>query len=170
VSAANDWGLWVNECGIFASRIAADRWTDFLLRAKEGRLAMLWSGPGGGEWHVMCGSREEAREVREVFTEAGFRKNHVKVARLSACKAKVAEQVQRVQAERAAWEAERAQSGDPGALDEAWSWWVTEVMPGRDKDRQAAQDAYWAMVCGGGKAEALRLYRAHMSRVEQVAS
>ena len=46
---ADDWGLWVNECGIFASGIGADRWAGFTLRANDGRLTTLSMGPGGGE-------------------------------------------------------------------------------------------------------------------------
>lgn len=88
---ADDWGLYVNECGIFASGIAADRWTDFTLRVKDGRLAMLWTGPGGGEWHVMCGAKADAVDAHETFLGVGFHKGHMKVARLSACQAKVAE-------------------------------------------------------------------------------
>lgn len=86
---ANDWGVFVNECGIFAGRIGADRWVDFTLRVKDGRLTMLWTGPGGGEWHLMCGTRESAVEARDLFIEVGFHRTHVKVARLSACQANV---------------------------------------------------------------------------------
>jgi hypothetical protein len=95
-ASATDWGLYVNECAIFASGIAADRWVDFTLRAKDGRLAMLWTGPGGGEWHVMCGTKADAAEALETFLGVGFHKSHVKIARLSACQAKVAEQRRRV--------------------------------------------------------------------------
>ena len=35
---AKDWGVFVNEVGIFASGIAKDRWIDFTLRAKDSRL------------------------------------------------------------------------------------------------------------------------------------
>jgi hypothetical protein len=94
--AADDWGLHVNECGILASGIAMDRWLDFTFRAKDGRLAMLWTGPGGGEWHVMCGTKAEAAEALETFLGVGFHRSHVKVARLSACVAKVAERRRRV--------------------------------------------------------------------------
>jgi hypothetical protein len=87
--AANDWGVHVNECGIFATRIGADRWIDFLSRAKGDRLTMLWTGPGGGEWHVMCGAKEAAADALETFLGVGFHQKHVKVARLSACTAKV---------------------------------------------------------------------------------
>lgn len=86
---AADWGLWVNEIGIFASGIAKDRWLDFLLRAKSERLATLWLSPNGGEYHVMCGTRGAAVEARDLFLEVGFHKTHVKAARLSACRAKV---------------------------------------------------------------------------------
>ena len=88
---AADWGVWVNECGIFASTVGEGKWMYFLARARDSRLTMLWTGPGGGEWHVMCGTREAAAEGREIFIEQGILKGHVKVARLSACVAKVAE-------------------------------------------------------------------------------
>lgn len=84
---ADDWGLLVNECGIFASTIAEGRWLHFLAVAKDERLTMLWTGPGGGEWHVMCGAKEAAAEAREIFLDVGFHAGHVKVARLSACQA-----------------------------------------------------------------------------------
>ena len=86
-AVADDWGLFVNEVGIFASGIQADRWLNFTLRAKECRLTMLNSGPQGGTWHVMYGTRAEADEARALFLEAGFHKSHVKAARLSACQA-----------------------------------------------------------------------------------
>jgi hypothetical protein len=95
-ATATDWGLYVNECAIFASGIAADRWADFTLRAKGGRLTMLWTGPGGGEWHVMCGTKADAAEALETFLGVGFHKSHVKAARLSACVAKAAEVRRRV--------------------------------------------------------------------------
>jgi hypothetical protein len=160
---ADDWGLWVNETGIFASGIGADRWISFTLRAKE-RLTLLWAGPDGGEWHVTCTTREAAQEARDIFLEAGFHRNHVRVAQLSACQAKVAKMQQRVIARFAAMDAPRAQLDE---LDEAWSWWVAEVMPDRATDRQAMQDAYWAIVRAGGKAEALRLYREHVARQQE---
>jgi hypothetical protein len=87
-TAAEDWGLFVNECAIFASGIAADRWAGFLLRVSGGRLTMLSMSAGGGEYHVMCGTRDAAREAREIFTGAGFHKSHVTVTRLAACQEK----------------------------------------------------------------------------------
>lgn len=51
---------------------------------------MLWLGPGGGEWHVMCGTKEAAAEGRDIFIERGIHRTHVRVARLSACQAKAA--------------------------------------------------------------------------------
>ena len=89
--SANDWGVFVNECGIFASTHGQDKWIYFLSRAKDDRLTMLDMGPGGGEWHVMCGTKQAAAEGREIFIEQGIHKTHVKVARLSACQAKAAE-------------------------------------------------------------------------------
>jgi hypothetical protein len=92
VTAAGDWGVWVNECGIFASTHGAGAWLYFQGRDRRDRLTMLWLGPGGGEWHVMCGTKEAATEGREIFIEQGIHKTHVEVARLSACAAKVERQ------------------------------------------------------------------------------
>lgn len=92
---ADDWGVFVNECGIFASRHGEAKWLYFLSRAREGRLTMLAAGPCGGEWHVMCGTKEAATEGRDIFIEQGIHRTHVKVARLSACQAKAAERVRR---------------------------------------------------------------------------
>lgn len=164
--SADDWGLHVNEIGIFATRIAEGKWLDFLARARDERVTMLDLTPTGSEWHVMCGTRDAAREAHEIFLEAGFHKRHIRVARLSACQAKAAERRQRVAAVFATTEAERAERD---ALNEAWSWWVANVMPDKTKDRQAAQDAYWAIVTGGGKAEALRQYREHLAQGEAAA-
>lgn len=86
MSAAEDWGLHVNETGIFASGIARDRWLDFILRCAPERLTMLGLWPGGGEWHVMCGTRADAAEALETFLGVGFHESHVKVRRLSACR------------------------------------------------------------------------------------
>lgn len=97
-ATAADWGVWVNEVGIFASRIAVDRWLDFTLRVKDGRLTELWTGLAGSEWHVMCGTKADAVEARDLFTEVGFHKAHVKVARLSACQAKVKASQERIDA------------------------------------------------------------------------
>jgi hypothetical protein len=96
-SPASDWGVWVNECGIFASTVGEGKWLYFLSRVRDSRLTMLSMGPGGGEWHVMCGTREAAAEGREIFIEQGILKGHVKVARLSACEAKVAERKRRIE-------------------------------------------------------------------------
>jgi hypothetical protein len=85
---ASDWGVWVNECGIFASNIGVGKWLYFQGRDRHDRLTMLSMGPGGGEWHVMCGTKEAAAEGLEIFIEQGIHKSHVKVARLSACQAK----------------------------------------------------------------------------------
>jgi hypothetical protein len=94
-AAAEDWGLYVNECAIFASRIGMARWIDFTLRAGDSRLTMLSMSPGGGEWHVMCGTKQAAAEARETFTEAGFHPGHVKVARLPDCLAKARDRERR---------------------------------------------------------------------------
>jgi hypothetical protein len=167
---ANDWGLHVNECGIFASGLGKGRWLDFLSRDRDNRATLLWAAPDGGEWHVMCGIKADAAEARDLFLEVGFHKSHVRVARLSACQAKVGEQKRRVDEMFAGIAGDEADRAAQAELDEAWSWWVAEVMPDRDKDRQAAQDAYWAIVGGGGKAEALRLYREHVSQTVPAAA
>jgi hypothetical protein len=95
MTAATDWGLWVNELGVSATGIAAGRWADFLLRAGRERLTMLAMTPCGGEYHVMCGTKADAEEARETFTDIGFHPKHVRVARLSACQAKARERRER---------------------------------------------------------------------------
>jgi len=95
MAEADDWGVFVNECGIFASRIGIDRWTDFTMRSPS-RLTCLWTGPGGGEWHVMCGTKQDATGTRDLFLEVGFHRAHLKVARLSACQEKVAKSRARI--------------------------------------------------------------------------
>jgi hypothetical protein len=88
-TAAADWGLFVDELGIFTTGIAAGKWTDFLFRPKtEERLTMLAMTPAGGHYHVMCGTKADAAEAREIFIDVGFHAKHVKVARLAACQAK----------------------------------------------------------------------------------
>ena len=104
---ADDWGVFVNECGIFASTHGEAAWLYFLTRAQESRLAMLATGPCGGEWHVMCGTKEAAAEARDIFIEQGIHGKHVKVARLSACQAKAAERVRRYGAPATGAEASR---------------------------------------------------------------
>lgn len=91
MAEADDWGVHVNECAILATRIGWDKWIDFQGRVKDGRLTMLWLGPGGGEWHLMCGTKADATEARDLFVEVGFHRAHLKVARLSACQKKVAD-------------------------------------------------------------------------------
>jgi len=95
---AADWGLYVNEVGIFATGIAEGRWLDFTFRAKEERLVMLGMCPAGGEWHVMCGTKADAAEAHALFLEVGFHKGHIRVARLSACQAKAAAAKERLDA------------------------------------------------------------------------
>lgn len=87
---ADDWGVWVNECGIFASGHGEGKWLYFLGRARESRMTMLGMTPGGGEWHVMCGTKEAATEGRDIFMEQGIHRTHVKVMRLCVCLAKAA--------------------------------------------------------------------------------
>jgi hypothetical protein len=91
----DDWGLLVNECRIFATGIGVDRWLDFQFRARDDRLVMLAMGPGGGEWHVMCGSREDAVEARDLFIEMGFHRGHVKVERPAVSQRKAASRAER---------------------------------------------------------------------------
>jgi|HubBroStandDraft_3_1064219.scaffolds.fasta_scaffold98306_4 hypothetical protein len=75
----------VNECGIFASRVGFDFWTEqILMRPISRRIKWLALGPSGGLAQIPCEDKEEAEFVRGYMTEHGIRPNHVKVKRIKA--------------------------------------------------------------------------------------
>jgi hypothetical protein len=75
----------INECGIFASRIGIDFWTNnILLRPIGNRLVWLSYSPGGGVAQLPCADRQEAEFVCGKLLEHGIDKAHAKVKRLKA--------------------------------------------------------------------------------------
>ena len=136
---ADDWGVFVNECGIVSCGLGWDKWTAFLIARQGEGITCLADSIGGGEYHVMCGTKEAAAEARDIFVETGIHRNHVKVARLTAC-LETRERKNEVRAARddairrqlAAWEESperRAHlelaAGTPADWDEHASWWAS---------------------------------------------
>jgi hypothetical protein len=73
----------VNECGIFASRLGWDWWTEnVLLRPIANRIDWLGLWPGGGIAHLPCEDKEEAEFVRGYMVAHGVHPKHVKVRRI----------------------------------------------------------------------------------------
>jgi hypothetical protein len=84
----DDWGAFVNECGIFAHRGGADWWLTYHGRqATTGRITTLAESIAGGHHHVLCESEEHAEWLREHMISQGIHKSHLKVRRLSVAKA-----------------------------------------------------------------------------------
>jgi hypothetical protein len=84
VSVAVSYAIEVNECGIFASRVGMDFWTDQILaRPIARRIKWLKLGPCGGLAQIPCEDREEAEFVRDYMTAHGVLPNHVKVRRVT---------------------------------------------------------------------------------------
>lgn len=85
--AANDWGVVVNECRVFATAKGGEWWLPFLLRF-EGtpRMTCLTMSIAGGLWHVACDNREDAQSLAALMTENGVPKSAVTVKRLAQCK------------------------------------------------------------------------------------
>lgn len=87
----DDWGVFVDECGIFATaNHAAEWWVAQSLHIRADLLTMLAMSPCGGHFHFLTETRENAEFVHEYILSKGIHKNHVKVQRLSAAKAKAA--------------------------------------------------------------------------------
>ncbi len=87
-AAPTDWGVFVNECGIFAHRGGADWWLTYHGRqADTGRIAQLALSIAGGHYHVACDSEEDAGWLRDHMVSMGVHKSHLKVQRLSAARA-----------------------------------------------------------------------------------
>lgn len=85
-TTSDDWGVWVNECGIFAHGPGSDCWAMFWVRANPDRITCLETSIGGGIHHVACASKEDAEELRDSMTEMGIHPKFVKVQRLTAAK------------------------------------------------------------------------------------
>lgn len=82
----NDWGVWVNECGIFTHGPGADHWAMFWVRANPARITTLETSIGGGIHHVACDSKEDAEELCDAMIEMGMHSRFLKVQRLAAAK------------------------------------------------------------------------------------
>ncbi len=85
---ATDWGVFVDECGIFAvNGPAADWWAEFYIRARPGMITELVLTPAGGHHHVAAPTKDDAEFMREYMISKGVHNKHVKVQRLSVAKA-----------------------------------------------------------------------------------
>jgi hypothetical protein len=83
---ADDWGILVNECGIFACRQGVDVWLDLWLRVAPERVTTFAITPGGGEHHVSAPTKDDAEFARDYLISKGVPKTFIKVQRLSAAK------------------------------------------------------------------------------------
>ena len=79
--AAWDYAVEVNECGIFASRIGIEFWTDLLRRPLGARLVWLFASPGGGVCQLPCADKEEAGFFCGQLIEHGIHETHARVKR-----------------------------------------------------------------------------------------
>lgn len=83
----DDWGVFVNECGIFANNGGAEWWANFFIWARPSLITELILGPAGGHHHVAAPSKDDAEFMREHMISKGIHKTFVKVQRLSAAQA-----------------------------------------------------------------------------------
>lgn len=95
---ADDWGVLVNECGIFACRNGIDVWMQLLQRTPSERITTLAMTPGGGEHHVLAPTKDDAEFMREYMISKGANKPNVKVQRLSVAKSNATKRDARVAA------------------------------------------------------------------------
>jgi hypothetical protein len=105
---ADDWGITVNECGIFACRNGMDVWMQLWERTPPERVTTFAMTPCGGEHHVLAPSKDDAEFMRDYMISKGVNKPNVKVQRLSVAKANAAkrtaafnERTERIRAEMA---------------------------------------------------------------------
>lgn len=84
--AATDWGVYVNEVRIFATGLGTDWWMAFTARFEATpRMTCLSLTPSGGEWHVMCGPKDDAESLAEhMVSFGGVPQSAAKAMRLSA--------------------------------------------------------------------------------------
>lgn len=91
MSAADDWGVFVDEIKLFAiGGDGADWWALYSMRQPTERLTCLRATLGGTQWHVACDSQEDAEKLLAVMTESGVHPKCAKVAKLSACRKQTA--------------------------------------------------------------------------------
>lgn len=80
---ASDWGVWINECAIFANQRSANWWAIFYLRYdRTSRITGLEESIAGGHRHVACASKTDAEELREHMIAMGVPQVACKVQRL----------------------------------------------------------------------------------------
>jgi hypothetical protein len=82
-----DWGVFVNEISIFATRQGIGWWVDFLARyERTGRMVCLAPTTSGNLWHVACDSKDDAELLALMMIEEhGLPKCAVKAKRLAHC-------------------------------------------------------------------------------------
>lgn len=104
---ASDWGVFVNECGIFAHQGGANWWAEFYMNARPGLITELILSPAGGHHHVAAPSKDDAEFMRDHMISKGIHQSYLKVQRLSAAKAHAAKRAAEREATRAWVLAER---------------------------------------------------------------
>jgi hypothetical protein len=87
MDTAEDWGVYVNEVSINATRQGIEWWTAFSARFEgTGRMTCLTPSIAGSAWHVACDNELDAGWLAwEMVEEHGIPKRAVKVKRLSQC-------------------------------------------------------------------------------------
>jgi hypothetical protein len=96
---ATDWGVFVNECGVFAGGGAGSSWwAQFFIRSHPGRITTLTLSLGGGHHHVATDTKDDAEFLRDYMISKGVPKTHARVQRLSAAKAIAARRAEALQA------------------------------------------------------------------------
>lgn len=76
-----DWGVWINECAVFANQRSAEWWALFHYRQHE-RITVLEESIAGGHCHVACASKEDSEWLREHMVSNGVPQVACKVQRL----------------------------------------------------------------------------------------
>lgn len=75
-----EWGVRVNEVGIFSNRLGADWWVTALTPwVLNGRALCLGLCPAGGVWYLPGGAKDDAEFMRDHIISHGVHRNEVKV-------------------------------------------------------------------------------------------
>lgn len=106
----DDWGVFVNECGVLAVGGApATWWVHFWARSCPGRITALVLSVAGGHHHVACDSKEDAEFLHGHMIAQGIAASHVAVRQLSVAKATAAKRKaasdEKLELKRLAWSA-----------------------------------------------------------------
>jgi hypothetical protein len=84
------WGVFVDECGIFSNGHGSDWWTTFWMRMSPvGRIVELDLSMAGGLYHVAYDDKSDAETGREFMVGRGIHPKCVKVATLAAARKSV---------------------------------------------------------------------------------